>query len=377
MRSRSPVQQECKTLVISCCMSSEQWPALQMVAAAGHCPVLDVTLEVQGPKESRSPGAHEEWTRAVLEAPGSARLVQKAMAQLYPQNCTGTGNLVVLATHSSPEAAASLAEVVVSWQQCFIGPARAVQFDAPLAPKPSEAMAELRQWLGSQEARRAQRSFPAKGSDPPSLGLALSEEAAQSHRRMWRRVRSTVAHCLGIQESRGPRRIRPPPWLNPEYQARMDHEEEESKALRLTRAQSTIYLRPSNHTGADDAFKMCGTSDLAQQRFWRISDYIPWGDYRDMAMTGLVQELVRLLHSGVQPWHLDAWLTTSIRFVIFEYSPFFPSGRDQVLPRLFYDSWSPYSDPPVARHPWLLLGPQETQWSISPGDPLWGRHYSQ
>ena len=279
-----------------------QWPALQCVAAVGLHPIVDVTLDVQphgtGVQKSRTSENQTwtagDWTQAILEMPGWERLAQKAMAQLYPQNCKGHGNLVVLVTDHSPEAAASLAEVMASWQQCLIGPARAFQFDAPLAAKPSVAMAELREWLGPSPTNDARHNFPAKSSGPPSLGLPLSAEAAKSHRRMWRRVRSAVAQCLGVQESRGPRRIRPPPWLRPGQQelpnpVPAQSEEERDQHIRTWR-ERCIYTRPMNHLSAEQAFQLCGTSAAVQQRFWDMADWTPWGSSRDLAMTELLQQ---------------------------------------------------------------------------------------
>ena len=357
-RSRSPAgprsTHERRTLVISCCTKSEQWPALQCVAATGQLPLLDVNLAVQ-PSRARTA---EEWTLAVLEEPGSEKLAQRAMAQLYPQSDRGPGNIVVLVTDSSPEAAASLAEVVASWQQCLIGPARAFQFDAPMVARPAQAMAELRDWLGPLTANSTQPNFPAQSKDPPCLLLPLSKRAATAHRRMWRHVRKHVARRLGIHEPKGPRRIAPPPWLRPDYQARMDAEAKECTADWLRRSQACIYTRPANHMGPLELFEQCGTAATVQQRFWDIAHWIPWGHVRDRARTTMTQEAVYRHEQGWPPGALDAWLTASIRQAIFEDSPCFSRGQAKGLPASFYDdAWTPYALHPPTGAPWTLQAP--------------------
>lgn len=371
MRSRSPAVPRSKnvrkTLIISCCTKSTQWPALQCVAAVGQLPIVNVTLDVQphgpGVQEPRTPGNQEwtagDWTQAILEMPGWERLAQKAMAQLYPQSCKGHGNLLVLVSDYSPEAAASLAEVVASWQQRLIGPARAFQFDALLAAKPSLAMAELREWLGPPPPANDNRhNFPATSSSPPRLGLPLSAEAAQSHRRMWRRVRSAVAQCLGIQESRGPRRIRPPPWLLPGQRELPNpvpalSEEEREQHIRSWR-EKCIYTRPVDHLSAEQAFQLCGTSAAVQQRFWDMADWIPWGSSRDLAMTEMLQQAACLRRGGWSTKSVDTWMTQAVRVAICCHSPACMDGAAQVLPASFYDLWErPGRTQPAPGAPWL------------------------
>lgn len=378
-RSRSPAVPRSnnvrKTLVISCCTKSTQWPALQCMAAVGLHPVVDVALDLP----LRGPGVQESRTRtqAILEMPGWERLAEKAMAQLYPQNSKGHGNLVVLVSDHSPEAAASLAEVVAGWQQCLIGPARAFQFDTPQVAKPSETMARLREWLGPPPTHDAGHNFPAKGHGPPCMALSLSVEAAQLHRRVWRRVRSAVAQRLGIQESRGPRRIRPPPWLLPGQQELpnpMPEQTQEERAhhIRAWR-ERCIYTRPVDHMSAEQVFQLCGTSAAVQQRFWDMADWIPWGSSRDLAMSELLQQAACLRNGGWPRGTVDTWMTQAVRAAICRHSPACAHNAAQVLPASFYDPWErpgrsqPASQPAPAAWPhpaaWL---PQASQFHWPP-----------